>query len=46
MYRTWLAGATGVVTLVIAVVLMARSAPASHAPSHGGAIVTQSVNKP
>lgn len=37
MNRTWLTGAAGMVTLVVAVVMMAMYAPASHArpgPAH------------
>jgi hypothetical protein len=45
MKGTWLTGATGVLTLVIAVVLMACSAPAPQARQHGTAITqtTQSA---
>ena len=42
MYRTWITGAAGVLTLVIAVVLMAHSAPVSHAQPRGGGAITQS----
>ncbi len=45
MKGIWLTGATGVLTLVIAVVLMAYSAPASHAQQHGTA-TTQSATTP
>jgi hypothetical protein len=48
MNGTWIAGATGVLTLVVAVVLMAFSAPVSHA-QHGTATtrsVTQSATIP
>jgi hypothetical protein len=42
MKRMWLTGATGVLTLVVAVVLMAYSAPTSHAQQHG-TVTTQSA---
>lgn len=45
MHRTWLTGVTGVITLVIAVVLMAHSAPGPHARPHG-AVTTKSATKP
>jgi hypothetical protein len=44
MKGTWLLGATGVMTLVMAVALMAFSAPSSSA-QHGTAI-TQSLVRP
>ncbi len=46
MYRMWLTGATGVITLVIAVVLMAHWAPATHQPSHAHVVTTRSATKP
>jgi len=46
MKGTWLTGATGVVTLVIAVMLMAYSAPASHAQQHGTAPTPTAVAAP
>jgi hypothetical protein len=42
MNRTWLTGTAGVLTLVVAVVLMACSAPGSQAQDHGTA-TTQSA---
>jgi hypothetical protein len=46
MYRTWLTGATGVITLVLSVVLMAHTAPATHQPSHAHVVTTRSATKP
>jgi hypothetical protein len=46
MYRTWLTGMTGMITLVMAVVLMAHSAPAPRAQPHGGAGIAKSATKP
>jgi hypothetical protein len=51
MKRIWLTGATGMLTLVIAVVLMARSAPSQqpHGQQHGAttqSATNRSVPKP
>jgi hypothetical protein len=52
MRATWLTGATGMLTLVVAVMLMAYSAPSSHAqqPSHlqlrGAATASAVVSTP
>jgi hypothetical protein len=42
MKGTWLVGATGVLTLVVSVMLMAYSAPVSHAQYAS----TQSITQP
>jgi hypothetical protein len=44
MYRTWIAGATGALTLVLAVVLMAYSAPTTHAAAHPASMRTPATH--